>query len=260
MFEVAEAYEKLMGRWSRQLAPGFVEFAGVQNGDRVLDVGCGTGSLSAALAKATKALKIVGIDPSKSFVEYARSQIRDFRVSLEVGDAQNLPYPDQSFDRCLALLIVNFIPDARKATNEMRRVTRSGGVIATANWDGSRANELVNGFFWDAAKAIVPSVKRPSERPGAYNSAETLSDLLKGAGLKDLAVTDFTLACQFSCFDEYWQRFLMGEGPSGTYVAGLSADHRQQLKEQLRHDVLRGGSDGPFTLQAKAWAVKGIVP
>ena len=260
MFEAAEAYEKLMGRWSRQLAPSFVEFAGVQDGDRLLDVGCGTGSLSATLAKATRPSKIVGIDQSANFVEYARCQVQDSRASFEVGDAQNLPFPDDSFDRSMALFIFNFIPNARKATNEMRRVTRSRGVVATANWDGSGANELVNGFFWDAAKAIDPSVKRPSERPWAYGSAEALSDLLEGAGLKDLGVKDFTLACQFSCFDEYWQRYLLGEGPSGTYVVALSADHRQRLKEQLRHDVLRGGSDGPFTLQAKAWAVRGIVP
>ena len=260
MFEAAEAYEQLLGRWSRQLAPDFVEFAGVQNGERILDVGCGTGSLSATLAKATRASKIVGIDQSENFVDYARSKVHDSRARFEVGDAQNLPFPDHSFDGSMALFIFNFIPNARKAMNEMRRVTRSGGVVATANWDGSNANELVNGFFWDAAKATDPSVKRPSERPSAYGSAETLSDLLKQAGLKDLAVREFTLGCPFSCFNEYWQRYLLGEGPSGTYVAGLSADHRQRLKKHLRHDVLRGGNDGPFTLKAIAWGVRGIAP
>ena len=65
MFEVAEAYEVMMGRWSRQLAPLFVEFVGVRDGEKVLDVGCGTGSLSATLARVTGASKIVGIDPSK---------------------------------------------------------------------------------------------------------------------------------------------------------------------------------------------------
>ena len=124
MFEVAEAYEAAMGRWSRHLAPLFVEFAGVRDGETILDVGCGTGSLTRALASATKAAKIVGIDPSKGFIDYARTQVIDPRVSFEEGDAQALPYPDGSFDRCMALLIVNFIPDAPKAAREMRRVTR----------------------------------------------------------------------------------------------------------------------------------------
>jgi SAM-dependent methyltransferase len=99
MFEVAEAYEVMMGRWSRQLAPLFVDFAGVRDGETVLDVGCGTGSLSATLARVTEASKIVGIDASSGFVEYARTQNADPRVTFEVGDAQALPYPDESFDR-----------------------------------------------------------------------------------------------------------------------------------------------------------------
>ena len=131
MFEVAEAYEEHMGRWSRQLAPLFVEFAGVREGDDVLDVGCGTGSLSATLAKVSRASKIVGIDPSKGFIEYARNKLADPRVTFELGDAQCLSYPDHFFDRSMALLAVDHIPDAPKATNEMRRVTKTAGIVAT---------------------------------------------------------------------------------------------------------------------------------
>jgi ubiquinone/menaquinone biosynthesis C-methylase UbiE len=259
MFEVAEAYEVMMGRWSRQLAPLCVEFVGVRDGEKVLDVGCGTGSLSATLARVTAASKIVGIDPAKGFVEYARTQVADPRVTFELGDAQNLPYSDESFDRAMALLIVNFVPDAPKAAREMRRVTRSGGVVATTMWDGSRANEF-NGCFWDAAITIDPTVKRTSERRRLYNTAEALSDLLNGAGLADIEVTDLTMACQFSAFDELWQRYLTGEGPQAVYVAGLSADRREALRRALRQNVLGDGPDGPFTLQAKAWAVRGVVP
>ena len=261
MFEVAEAYEVMMGRWSRQLAPLFVEFVGVRDGERVLDVGCGTGSLSATLSRVSGASTIVGIDPSNGFIEYARTQIADPRVTFEVGDAQALPYPDESFDRSMALLIVNFIPDAPKAANDMRRVTKSGGVVATTMWDGSRANEL-NHCLWDAAIAIDPTVKQPSERRGSYGYAEALSGLLTGAGLTDIEVTDLTMPCRFSSFDELWQRYLSGSGsgPSGVYVAGLTEDRREAVKQRLRQDVLCGGADGPFTLQAKAWAVRGVVP
>ncbi len=99
MFEVAEAYEVSMGRWSWQLAPLIVEFVGVRDGQSVLDVGCGTGSLSATLARVTGASKIVGIDLSKGRIDYARTQIADPRITFEVGDAQALPYPEESFDR-----------------------------------------------------------------------------------------------------------------------------------------------------------------
>src|SRR5262249_52024954 len=248
----------MMGRWSRLLAPLFVEFTRVQDGDVLLDVGCGTGSLAGSLARITRAAKIVGIDPSPNFLEAAQSQIVDPRVAFELGDAQNLPYPDASFDRCLALLIVNFIPDAPKAAKEMRRVTKSGGVVATTMWDGSPANELQN-CLWNAAMAIDPTVKG---RPALYGSFEALSSLLTGAGLTDIEVTDLTMPCQFSSFDELWQRYLVGSsaGPTGVYVAGLTEDRREALKQRLRQDVLRERTDGPFTLRAKAWAVRSVVP
>lgn len=259
MFEVAEAYEVMMGRWSRQLAPLFVEFAGVRDGEKVLDAGCGTGSLSATLASVTGASKIVGIDPSPGFIEYARAQVSDPRVTFEVGDAENLPYPDASFDRSMALLAVDYIPDAPKAALEMRRVTKTAGVVATTMWDRSRANEL-NGCFWDAAETIDPTAKRPAGRRGSYGSAEALSELWNGAGLTDIEITGLTISCQFSSYDELWQRYLTGEGPPGAYMTGLSLDLREALRKALRQNVLGDGPDGPFSLKAKSWGVKGIVP
>jgi len=213
------------------------------------------------LASMTHAAKIVGIDPSAGFIQAARREITDPRVTIELGDAQNLPYADASFDRCLALLVVNFIPEAPKAAKEMRRVTKPGGVVATTMWDGSRANELQN-CLWDAAIAIDPTVKRPFEGRRSYGSAEALSGLLTGAGLTDIEVTELIMPCQFSSFDELWQRYLgdSSAGPSGVYVAGLTEDRREAVKQRLRQDVLRGGTDGPFTLRAKAWAVRGVVP
>jgi ubiquinone/menaquinone biosynthesis C-methylase UbiE len=257
MFEVAEAYEVMMGWWSRQLAPLFVEFVGVQDGDVVLDVGCGTGSLSSTLARITRAAKIVGIDPSAGFIQAARSQISDPRVTIELGDAQNLPYPDASFDRCMALLIVNFIPDAPKAAKEMRRVTKPGGVVATVMWDASPANEL-NQCLWIAARALDPTLKRPANMPGSYGSAEALSTLLADAGLGGIEVTDLMISCQFSSFEENWRRYLTGEGPNGAYVLGLSEERREALKEKLRENVFGNRPDGPFALKGKAWAVRGV--
>jgi SAM-dependent methyltransferase len=184
-------------------------------------MGCGTGALSATLAKMTEAARIVGIDISDARIAYARTHISDPRVTFEVGDAQALPYPDDSFDRCVSLLIVNIMPDAEKAAQEMRRVTRSGGVVATTMWHGSSANELT-GRFWDAAIAIDPTSKLQAEGPGSYGSAEALSGLLKGAGLSAIDVTELTMPCRFSSFDDYWAPLTKGQGPSGAYLAGLS--------------------------------------
>ena len=211
MFEVAEAYESMMGRWSRQLAPLFVEFVGVQEGEKVLDAGCGTGSLSETLARVTGASKIVGIDPSKGFVEYARTNVTDPRVTFELGDAQALSYADESFDRCMALLIVNFIPDAPKATKEMRRVTKSGGVVATTMWDGTGANEL-NACLWEAAISIDPTAKRIADTRRYYGSAAVLSHLCKGADLTDIELQGCLCAANFPSLTTTGCRLPRGKG------------------------------------------------
>jgi len=161
MFEAAEAYERDMGRWSKRLAPLFVEFEGVEKGDRVLDVGCGTGSLAWEIARATSASKIVGVDRSDGFLEYARSHYSDPRLTFELGDAQTLAYPDAAFDRCVGLLVMRHIPNAMKATLEMRRVTRPRGVLGTDMWDNSGGHQL-NQCLWDAAVASIGTGNCPS--------------------------------------------------------------------------------------------------
>ena len=153
------------GSWRRYL----IEFAGVGEGERVLDAGCGTGSLTLSMARLTKAAEIVGIDASKGFIEYARAQNSDPRVKFELGDAQNLTYPDAWFDRCLSLLVVNHIPDTPKALKEICRVTKPGGVVATAMWDGTGGNEF-NDRMWNVAVTLDSNVTPAAKRAGTYSS------------------------------------------------------------------------------------------
>jgi SAM-dependent methyltransferase len=192
-------------------------------------------------------------------VEYARAQNVDPRVAFEIGDAQKLPYPDASFDRCMALLAVDYIPDARKAALEMHRVTKKEGIVATAMWDRSRDNELEN-CFWDAALAIDPNA-RSSGRKGSYGSAEALSELWKDAGLAEVEVAGLMVPCRVSCFDDLWQPYLKIQGGvTRAFMDSLSADRREAFRQAMKRNVLGDGADGPITLKAKAWAVRGIVP
>jgi SAM-dependent methyltransferase len=255
----AEAYERLMGRWSRQLAPLLIEFAEVREGDRVLDVGSGTGSLGLAVA-ATRGSEVVGIDPSAAYVEYARTRTANPRVRFEVGDAQALPYPNSSFDKCLALLVLNFIPDAPKAVGEMRRVTRPGGRVAAAVWDYGDGMKMLNNF-WDAAVALDPAAEtRRHERHMPYCRRGQLSALWTESGIQEVEETGFVIPMNFPSFDDFWTPFLGGQGPSGSYVSSLPPDRQRALRERLRQTLLGGKPDGPFTLEARAWAVRGSTP
>jgi len=258
MFDAAEAYNRDIGHWSKHLARLFVEFVGVAKDDRVLDVGCGTGSLAWAITSMTAAAKIIGIDPSAGFLDYARSHYSDPRLVFELGDAQSLPYPNASFDCCLGLLVLRHIPDAIKATSEMRRVSRPGGVLGTAMWDSSGGHQL-NRCLWDAAIAVDPHGKLPIENE-SYGTAAELYDLWSAANLTDIEVQEFSFPCEFPSIDEFWtRRFINGQGLTAGYVKGLSEDQRVKLCNRLSQNPLGGRSEGPFTLQAKAWAVKGVV-
>src|SRR5262245_1676434 len=163
MFSAADAYERFMGRWSRRLSPLFLKFAGLKDGDRVLDVGSGTGALALAVLQEAPASRVVGVDPPPDYIAQARTRAGGRLAIFEEGDAQSLRFPDGSFDAALALLVVNFIPDRVAAVREMARVTRPGGMVAAAVWDYGDGMEMLRAF-WDEAVALDPAGEKKDER------------------------------------------------------------------------------------------------
>lgn len=257
MFSESAAYERFMGRWSRQLAPVFVEFAGVKNGSAVLDVGAGTGALTSAVLATSEPSRVVGVDPSAPYVDRARTSTNDARATFEVGDGQRLRFPDASFDAALALLVLNFIPDPRKAVAEMIRVTRPGGVVAAAVWDYDQGMEMLR-IFWDEAVALDPSAEARDERRMPFSRAGELADLWREAGLLDVQGAPLAIPLNFPTFEDFWAPFLEGQGPAGAYVASLPAGARLDLERGLRRRVTSGAA-GAIMLNARAWAVRGLV-
>ena len=260
-FSKAEAYDDYMGRWSIRMAPLFLDFAGVRDGERMLDVGCGTGVLSRALSGAAPSSDVVGVDPSEPFIEYARAQGDDSRVTYEVGNALELSYPDASFGQSLSMLVLHLIPEAETVAGEMRRVTRPGGLVAACTWDiGGGGLELVSSL-WDEAVKLDPAAEElRAERTLKYNRRGQLTELWEATGLENIEETGIELGMDFTSFDDYWLPFLQGVGPVGAYVKDLSPEVRDALREALWNRFLPGGEDGPFTLGARAWAVRGTVP
>ncbi len=258
LFSDVEAYDLLMGRQSRLLAPLFVRFIGsIHYGDHVLDVGCGTGSLTLTIANTAQPSKIIGIDRSEGFIAYVRSINADPRVTFEVGDAQQLPYPEASFDKSLSMLVIHFVPDPPQVVSEMRRVTRPGGMVALCSWEFPSGVEM-NTIFRKAATALDPSAEIP--RGSIFHVKEgTIPALLVGSGLREVEETALNIQMNFDSFDNLWFNWLRGGGPPGSYIVKLSPEHKQALHDKVRQEVLKGRPDGPFTLQALAWAARGKV-
>ena len=258
IFSEADAYERFMGRWSRTLATLLVKFAGVRDGDTVLDIGSGTGALSAAVLAVAPSIRITGIDPSAPYVEHARSRHGNDRVTFEVGDAQQMRFGDATFDRTLSLLVLNFIPDATKALGEMKRVTRKGGTIAAAVWDYGEGMEMLR-MFWDEVVAADAAAQNKDERHMKYCRRGELSALWREQGLTDVVEEGLTIPMHFASFEDFWSPFLAKQGPAGAYVAALSPAARDGLRDRLRRRLVGSGPDNGFTLQGRAWAARGVV-
>jgi SAM-dependent methyltransferase len=259
MFAASAGYERFMGRWSRLLAPSFIAFAGVENGQRVLDVGTGTGSVAAAVEAGRPASEIVGIDPSPGFIAYAQRNAKSARSRFEVGDAQALNFKDASFDHTMALLVMNFIPDHDKAIAEMRRVTRAQGVVSACVWDYDAGMQMLR-FFWDEAVALDPAIEPKDERHMKLSREGQLGDLWRKAGLINVKEAPLVIDQAYASFNDYWEPFTKGAGPGGAFVVSLQEDRRRQLEARMRKRLLGDAQDGPFTLTARAWCARGEVP
>jgi SAM-dependent methyltransferase len=259
MFSAGDAYERFMGRWSRSLGPLLVRFAGVRDGEAVLDVGSGTGALAAAVAAAVPAARVTGIDPSAGYVAFAQAKRANDRSTFEVGDARQMRFSDSTFDRALSMLVINFIPDPQKAVGEMRRVTRRGGTVAAAVWDYGDGMEMLR-VFWDEAIALRPDDDAKDERHMPLSRRGELAALWRSQGLQAVVEEPLTIETRFSSFDDYWMPYMDRQGPAGAYVVALPEADRERLRMRLRQRLLGNGADRPIVLSARAWAVRGVVP
>jgi len=259
MFSMSAGYERYMGRWSRLLAREYVAFAGVRDGDRVLDVGTGTGALGSTIEARMPSVRIVGVDPSGGFIAYARKNAKSDRARYEVGDAQALEFKDASFDDTMALLVMNFVPDHVKAVGEMRRVTRAGGVVSACVWDYNEGMQSLR-YFWDEAVALDATIEPKDERHMKLSRKGQLGELWKKAGFVNVQERPLTIDQGFASFADYWGPFTQGVGPGGAHVVSLSEQRRARLEARMRKRLLDGRADGAFVLKARAWCVRGEVP
>ena len=254
-----DAYERWVGRWSRLVARNFVDWLAVAPGRRWLDVGCGTGALSATVLGRADPATIVGIDPSADFLAHARDRVPDPRASFAVGNAQALPLEDGSADVVVAGLVLNFVPDPAAGLAEMVRVVSPGGVVAAYVWDYAEGMQLMRHFF-DAAIALDPAavaedeaVRFPICRP------EPLRQAFEAAGLASVEVRGIEVATVFASFDEYWTPFLSGVGAAPAFAMRMDEGHRNAIRDRLRA-TLPAEPDGSIHLTARAWAARGTRP
>jgi len=249
-FDVAaEAYDRFMGRYSAQLSPQLADLAGVRAGQQLLDVGCGPGALTGELVARVGPHRVTAVDPSEPFVAAARARYPG--VTVLKASAEELPFPDASFEAALAQLVVHFMSHPVAGLAEMARVTRRNGVVAACVWDHGGGQGPLS-MFWQAARELDPEVEDESNFPGAREGH--LAELFTLAGLREVAEAVLSASLEHPTFEAWWEPFTHGVGPAGSYLASLGVERQEELRERCRALV----PSQPFVLSARAWAARGL--
>jgi SAM-dependent methyltransferase len=252
LFQRVDDYERFMGRYSRPLAHEFAQAVGVGPGERVLDVGCGTGALTRVLAEVVGPDRVAAADPSEPFVEVCRASAPG--VDVRIAQAEALPFADAAFDRALAQLVVHFLADPAAGAAEMARVTRSGGSVAACVWDFTGGMTMLRAY-WDAALEVDPDAPDEIDRFGGRPGQ--LAEMWRAAGLGGISEGSLTVSARYRDFDELWGACLGGVGPVGAHLASLDEPRREAVREALGRRL--GSPPGAFMLTARAWYAVGVV-
>jgi SAM-dependent methyltransferase len=251
----ADAYDRLVGRYAPSLGAALIELAGVEPGMRALDVGCGTGGLTAALADRLGSANVCGAEPSEPFAEACRARLPGVEIASAAAEA--LPFGDRSFDVTLSQLVVNFMRDAEKGVLEMARVTRPGGLVASCVWDYAGEMTFLRAF-WDAAREVEPDSAGADEGAVMRWCGEgELGELWELAGLREVRSGALVARAAYDGFEDLWAPLLTGVAPSGAFVKSLDEDRRAALHDAFRRRL--GVGEEPFELTARAWVAAGVV-
>ena len=254
------AYERSMGRWSRKLADAMLDALALPRGLAVLDAGCGTGALADALATHDPSARITGVDISPAFLDAARARVPggDFRQ----GDLCALDLADGVFDAALSLLVLQFVPDRAKAVDEMRRVTKLGGMVAAAMWDFTGGFSFLRAFA-DSVAITEPEGEAFRARYWAdpVGAPGRMAALFTSAGIEQVTESDIAIRQDFSDFEDWWDPWAAGgQGIAGAFIAALPAERIPPIKEIARRAYLAGGVDGPRSFVAVARLAVGRTP
>lgn len=255
LFNDGEAYERLMGRWSRLIGESFLDWLALPNGLRCLDVGCGNGAFTEVLIARGVAASVVGLDPSDGQIAFARERRGAKTAEFQVGDAQSLPFGDDSFDAALMALVISFIPDPVRAAAEMARVVRPGGWVATYMWDIPNGG-LPIAPLYRAGKSL--GLTTPGSADPAVSRREALEQLWHQTGLADIETQAFRTNVVYADFDDFWESNTIS-GPAGQWVRAMAPETREQLRARSREQVPIA-ADGGIRYEVLANAVKGRVP
>jgi SAM-dependent methyltransferase len=256
VFNNAAAYETYVGRWSKLVARQFIHWLNIETESVWLDVGAGTGILTQVILDQASPKKIIGVDTSEYYLEYARHSVSDERVEFRVGDVDSIKLEPPDFDVAVAGLVLNFLPSSQDGIQSMKDATKVDGTVAAYVWDYGERMQMMR-YFWDSAITVDPSANAfDSGRRFTICDPRNLQTVFESAGLKQVEVMPIDIQTTFANFDDFWRPFLSAQGSVSKYLRSLDEEKRTVIRDHLRQQ-LPIESDGMIHLTARAWAAKG---
>jgi SAM-dependent methyltransferase len=249
------AYDAFMGRWSTLLAREFLNWLRIPAALLWLDVCCGSGILSHAIASQSSPAIVAAVDRAATQVRFAREHRANPRISYALADAMALPFPADAFDVLVCGLGLNFIPDPARALAEFRRVTRPGGTVAAFVWDYSDGARFLR-LFWDAALAVDPeaaSFDQGLRFP--ICKADGLRAAFLDAQFDSPELHALEIVTRFENFDDYWEPFSTRQGSAPNYLPTRPLRIYDAIRDRLKA-TLPAGPDGSIIHPARAWAIR----
>jgi SAM-dependent methyltransferase len=256
----ADGYDAYMGGWSAALSPRFLDVVRLPPPATVVDVGCGTGNLLAAVAARYPTARLIGVDPSASLLRKARQRPDLGGASFVEGYAESLPLAAGSADGTLSMLVLQEFPDRQGALREMRRVTRPGGVVAACQWDFARMPVIAS--LIEAIERVNPLAGRKiwTGSPPVFTDPAELLEHWDLAGLDDLDAGRISVSRTFPTFEHLWLPLHAGSTPSTLTLASLAPAEQTAVRDLLARRFAPAEPGGPVTVVAEALVVRGAVP
>jgi len=252
-FDDGASYELLMGRWTMLVGERFIDWIGVPNGARWLDVGCGNGAFTQVIVESCSPSDVQAYDPSPEQLAYARNRLpAGAPVTWAEGDAMRLPVADASADAAVMALVLFFVPEPAVGVAEMCRAVRSGGIVAAYHWDILEGGFPLADIGAEMVKLGIPLRMPPSVEA---STIEASTSLWKEAGLLQVRTCQFSVQRSFDSFDDYWNSAAPSNALRPMFDV-MSDEQRELLKSNVRGRLQAG--DGPVTIGARANAVCGI--
>lgn len=247
----AHAYERFMGQWSRLWVPALLDAAGLERGQRVLDLATGTGAAAAlAAARVAPAGRVVGVDISLPMLRAAAARLAGQPVTLAAMDAQGLACPDRAFDAVICQLGLMLIPDPARAAAECCRVLQPDGRLAVVVWSAIERAPLI-GVLVEVLARHLPAQRDELARGFSLGEPGRLQALLERAGFRNVRVTRERRTLVMESFEDYWEPVAAGGGRLGQAYSSLPEETRRAVREEVRERMAPFRSGERLVMEAE---------